>query len=142
MAEPRDRTDSDTLDYLERAGKIRPIKKRAPADQASESPTSSRTNVVSGLESFAARAVLEAVRRLEGIKGGGSPGVRLSECAKDIGISGEVLIPLSRQLEEAGLLRNLESDPFGDNLVSLTEHGASVLDSPDPITVLSSLLSA
>ncbi len=140
MAEPREPEMSSGLDYLEKAGKLAPIDKRGPAHPEGSEPTSTSSDLTSSLEAFAARTLLETIRRIETEKGGDHPGALLSECAKQIGMSGEVLIPLSRRLEDAGLVKTLKSDDFGNNLVTRTDAADQLLGSSDPIRALTSLL--
>jgi hypothetical protein len=137
MTEPRDVEPSDTLDYLERAGRVQPTKKRAPSPGVSEPSAPSAQQGGLGLAVFAARAFLAELQKVDPT----GSGARLSDTGRQIGMSGEVLIPLARQLETLGLLKTLEADTFGDNLVTLTDHGREVLQSPDSTMDLAKLLS-
>jgi hypothetical protein len=81
------------------------------------------------LQAFAARVVLTTVKEMESSRGEGT-GVRLSEVAERVGMGGDVLIPLARRLEGAGAIRFLDTDAFGNNLVTLTDDGRHLLQ-PD-----------
>jgi hypothetical protein len=55
-------------------------------------------------------------------------GVRLSDIADDVHLEASVLIPLARRLVSAGAIRILESNAFGDLVVTLTSDGRHLLD--------------
>ena len=134
MAEPR---DQGGLEYLVKAGKLQRIDEQdqgqdvgssssSSSSSSSQAPTQDASNVDQRLQGFAARVVLAAVQTLDA----GPPartGVRLSEISNQVQMAADVLIPLARRLESAGALKTLESDSFGDLLVTLTDEGARLL---------------
>jgi hypothetical protein len=136
--EPR-QTAPSTLDYLSRAGKLRPI----PAEEEAEAsrdmeqpPTTGVRSSNPSLELFAARAFLGSIRSLQS---GNPDGVRLFDAGREIGMTADVLIPLARRLESVGLLFVEEPDAVGDDLVTLTDEAVAALDSRDPQTLTRSL---
>lgn len=137
MAEPRDIDQRIGLDYLRKAGKL-----PEPESEAPEPTPSAGQAYQADLHAFAARSVLRSLQKLEDAKGGGGqPGIRLSAIGDDIGMSAEVLLPLSRVLESAQLVRTLERNTFGDNLVTLTEDARQLL-AADSVELLRRLRSA
>jgi hypothetical protein len=119
-----DRPDQNPLEYLSRAGRLAPTS----AEEAVESPQRVSTGPNS-LEVFAARAVLKGVQDLQ--TQGGQDGVRLFECARQIGMAADQLLPLARELVAGGLLQTLEPDAIGDDLVSISPAGATLLSDND-----------
>jgi hypothetical protein len=129
-----EQSPDESLDYLVKSGKLAPVEKRTSGVLTPNAPASQ--SQAPELEAFAAKAVLEAIRRLEESQGGDHPGARLSACSKEVGMAGDVLIPLARRLEAMGLLETKETDSFGDNLVTVTDAGIQLLDAPQPDAIL------
>lgn len=77
------------------------------------------------LQAFAARRVLVTIGDLQEKKE--SPGVRLRQVSEQTGMDAEVLLPVTRMLEELDLLETLQVDDFGDHLVSLTSEAQKLL---------------
>jgi hypothetical protein len=82
------------------------------------------------LQAYAARRVLVAIRDLERKKPDEAPGVRLPQVSEQTGMGAEVLLPVTRWLEDLDLLETLEVTEFGDNVVSLTSEAEKLLSSP------------
>ncbi len=125
---------STGLEYLVKAGKIAPVEQEvSPAPRAERVPSVAETP----LEAFAARTVLQAVRDLAGTRDvGGDEGVPLSEVGEDLKMTGEILIPLARDMEDLGLIRAVRVTSFGDNTVAMDDEGSRVLNELDPVEAL------
>lgn len=134
-----EKKDHGELDYLVDAGKLGP----SSSDAAPETNPSSRQiapDARSGpLAAFAAKLVLQTVSTLEAALPPGSKGVRLSECANQIEMSADVIVPLAAGLEKAELLTVLERESFGDHLVATTPKADALLAADDPVTLLREL---
>ena len=128
MAEPR---DQGGLEYLVKAGKLRSIgedeNQTAEQTQQQGPPNDPNANVDRSLEAFAARSVLVAIARLEQDGRPAGAGVKLDEVSGEVGMAGDLLIPLARRLAVAGAITVLEDDPFGNQKVTLTELGRQLL---------------
>lgn len=126
MAEP---SSEGGLEYLFKAGKLKRMDEEAgPPDTSQRTPQGE--GMSQNLEAFAARVVLESIYRAELATGGDHPGEWLSKVAEEVGMGGDVLIPLARRLESAGLVRVLESDAFGNQRLTLTDDEVPLLQ-PD-----------
>ena len=134
MVEQRDVGQKSGLDYLIQAGKIGPV---AQESELSREPgNESVARAASGLEAFAARAVLQAIETLEQPKGSG---VRLSRVGEELDLSAEILVPLSRALESLGLTETLEASAFGDDEVKLTDKATKLLEERNQVELLRGL---
>jgi hypothetical protein len=106
------------LDYLVKAGRIeRPTMKR-----------SSQAASDLGIQEFAYRQVLTGVSDME--KRDRKRGVRLSEVGQLLALEDVTLLPLARDLEEAGLLETRQRS-FGDPVVTLTTDARRILKTGD-----------
>jgi hypothetical protein len=123
--------DQSPLEYLSRTGRLGPT----PSEQESKPPEP--VTDLSSLQLFAARAVLQGVQDLESKHG--QRGVKLLDCAREIGMAAAELLPLARGLATGGLLDTLESDAIGDDLVSLSPDGRDLLNKYDPRDLASRL---
>ncbi len=125
---------STGLEYLVKAGKIAPTGQEAsPARRTDSAPSIAET----ALEAFAARTVLEAVRDLaEKRSVGPDEGVPLSEVGEDLKMTGEILIPLARGMEDLGLIHTVKVTSFGDNTVAMDDEGIRVLNELEPVEAL------
>jgi hypothetical protein len=128
VAEPR---DQGGLEYLVKAGKLRSIgeEENQTPDQTQQQglPNDPNANVDRSLEAFAARSVLVTIARLEQDGRPAGAGVKLDEVSGEVGMAGDLLIPLARRLAVAGAITVLEDDPFGNQKVTLTELGRQLL---------------
>ncbi|MCP5068419.1 MAG: hypothetical protein GY946_17805 [bacterium] len=119
---------STGLEYLVKAGKIAPTGQEAsPARRTDSAPSVTET----ALEAFAASTVLKAVRDLAG-----DEGVPLSEVGEDLKMTGEILIPLARGMEDLGLIHTVKVTSFGDNTVAMDDEGIRVLNELEPVEAL------
>jgi hypothetical protein len=121
VAEPKDLT---ALDYL--LEKREPTTKRGMAPEP-PSPGSSSAAPEATLHAMAASQVLAACHAIEQDKGDDHPGATLSEIDSRLGIGAELLVPVARLLESAGLLAVLETRPFDDHRVTVTDEGIALL---------------
>jgi hypothetical protein len=169
VAEPRDIDEKIGLDYLVKAGKLRPAEaprtpEPAPSSQQPAAPSSqqpaapssqepaapssqepaapsSAPDYESDIHAFAARSVLLSLQRHEGTSGAEEPGTRLFAIGREVGMSAEVLVPLCRRLESSGLVRILQWDTVGDHQVVLTDDARQLLSTTSEAALLERLRS-
>lgn len=144
MAEPRDINEKIGLDFLVKAGKLPQPGEDSPPEEApsSESASAPAGAYEADIQAFAARAVLRSLQQHEQAENAQESGTRLSVISSDLGMSAEVLLPLSRNLENMGMLRTLERSTFGDNRVALTDKAREMLSANDDVELLQQLRSA
>jgi hypothetical protein len=145
VAEPRDINERIGLDFLVKAGKLPEPEQdvSSESDASVPAPTSSASPTYDAdIQAFAARAFLLALQKHETEKEDQQSGTLLSQISSDIGMSAEVLLPLSRRLEDMGMLRTVKRSSFGDNHVILTDKARQLLTTNDEVELLQQLRSA
>ena len=130
MAEPDGIRERIGLDYL--LGEREPVETKRDAQEEPRDPKVKRAQslgvVEASVRAFAPKRILQVVRELD-VKSGGK-GARLEQVADVAQMADDTLLPLARQLEDAGLLEVLERK-WANDLVKLGPKGAEVLEKSD-----------